>query len=497
MMAVMSAAGPAGDGRRSLGPDDRALLETYARDTWRSVEELRGRGVLPVDTLRRNGERWVVSGLTSPTDIAASFWSTIAAEDLGLITRDQARLRLKRDLDAVSRLERSREFFFNWYDPATGARARTWPGGGSIRPFLSSVDNGWLAVAMMMVGEAHPELRPAAEVVLGPMNLGFFYDPYDPADPKRHPGQLWGGYWTDDGAFAGFHYGTLNTEPRIASYVGIARGELPPEHYYRMVRGFSSCRGGAAPPTRMYAGVPVVQGATCFRGVDVVPSWDGTMFEALMVPLFVPEEEWAPASWGANHPLYVRAQVEYGLHEAGLGVWGTSAACAPGGVYRAFGVPGLGLTKGSQATVPIVAPHASFLALRYAPGEAMENLRVLARDFGAYGPFGFFDSVDAVSRKVSDCVLIVDQAMILAAIDNALRDGAFRKHFSTGEVERAVRPLIAPERFEVGAGDWGGPGRAREKGDASNDGAGRNRRQGRSDPPGNGARPRGVGRSGR
>ena len=30
------------------------------------------------------------------------------------------------------------------------------------------------------------------------------------------------------------------------------------------------------------------------------------MFEALMPALFVPEERWAPHSWGVNHPLTVR-----------------------------------------------------------------------------------------------------------------------------------------------------------------------------------------------
>ena len=48
-----------------------------------------------------------------------------------------------------------------------------------------------------------------------------------------------------------------------------------------------------------------------------------------MVSLLVPEAEWAPRSWGTNHPLYVRAQIEYGLQDAQLGYWGLSAASAP------------------------------------------------------------------------------------------------------------------------------------------------------------------------
>ena len=69
--------------------------------------------------------------------------------------------------------------------------------------------------------------------LLKPMDFGFFYEPYDPADPVKHPGQLHGVYWPDDGSFGTLH-GLVNTEPRIASYIGIARGQLPPEHYFRI-----------------------------------------------------------------------------------------------------------------------------------------------------------------------------------------------------------------------------------------------------------------------
>ena len=34
------------------------------------------------------------------------------------------------------------------------------------------------------------------------------------------------------------HYGSLNTEPRIASYLGIAFGQVPATHYFRMARTF-------------------------------------------------------------------------------------------------------------------------------------------------------------------------------------------------------------------------------------------------------------------
>jgi hypothetical protein len=67
------------------------------------------------------------------------------------------------------------------------------------------------------------------------------------------------------------------------------------------------------------------------------------MFEALMPALFVPEARWGPRSWGVNHPLYVRAQIEHGLHEAGYGFWGFSPSDNPSGGYSAYGVDAVGM----------------------------------------------------------------------------------------------------------------------------------------------------------
>ena len=132
------------------------------------------------------------------------------------------------------------------------------------------------------------------------------------------------------------------------------------------------------------------------------------MFEALMPDLFVPEERWAPKSWGENHPLTVRAQIHHGLREAGYGYWGFSPSNIPEGGYGVFGVDGIGTDPGGApsghndgahrprlATAARAAPRSPIRrsrrtptassrrtprssALRYAPREALDNLRRLA-----------------------------------------------------------------------------------------------------------------------
>ena len=228
---------------------------------------------------------------------------------------------------------------------------------------------------------------------------------------------------------------------------------------------------------KTYEGVDVFEGALPYRGMDVVPTWGGSMFEALMVPLFVPEEKWGPRSWGRNHPLYVQGQIEHGLDEADYGYWGFSPSNNPAGGYREYGVDALGLdgpgyTTDQERTTNdqpygdcressppptaygdgVVTPHASFLALRYAKGAALKNLAKLAEDFDVYGPGGFYDAVAVRSGQVSKRYLSLDQGMVMAALGNALAGDDMRRYASAGAMKDAMEPLMRQEVFSVSKG---------------------------------------------
>ncbi len=444
-------------GTDDFSPSDWAKLTAYAKQTWRSFEALTLPTGLPVDSMTRTKDgKYQATNLTSPSNIAAYLWSTLAAEDLKIISAEEAADRMGRTLATLGKLERSHGFYFNWYDPRDGAAIKVWPGGGPVRPFLSTVDNGWLAVALMMVRNTRPALREAADGLLAPMNFGFFYDPYDARNPVEHPGLLRGGFYSDNNTYAAYHYGMLNTEARIASYVAIARNQVPPEHYYRMSRSrptradgqSSTCRG----QVREYSGVLVEEGYNTYRGLRIVPSWDGSMFEAMMVPLFVREAEWGPESWGINHRLYVRASIENALEDSRLPAWGASPSSIPAGGYRVYGVTALSVDGRDveAAKEAVMTPHASFLALQFAPQESLKNAEVLKDRFQAYGPHGFLDAVDVKSGVVSDTELSLDQGMIMAAVANALGDGMMQKAFCDDQVTAALEPLMRRERFSSG-----------------------------------------------
>jgi hypothetical protein len=457
-------------GVSALTSAERATLHEYASATWRSFQRLTFPSGLPADSLPRHGDGWSDPVMhTSPSNIGAYLWSVLAAERLHLIGPSEAHSRLQSTLATLAGMDRTHGFMVNDLDPRTGARLRISPFDASpVRHHLSAVDNAGLAAGLTMVANTTPLLRGRAVELLQPMDFRFFYDPYDASDPLGHPGQLRVGYRVADRTFYG-HYGLLNSEARIISYLGISRGQLPPEHYYRMFRTLPEIIPQEQTPrgeVREYEGVKVFEGSYEYRGVRIVPSWGGSMFEALMVPLFVPEDAWAPRSWGLNHPYYVQAQRAHGLEEAGYGYWGFSPAASPRGGYQVYGVNALGTSSegylsyevgppvparsGTQATRlnrGIVTPYASFLALRYAPHDAVANLQALCKEFPIYSPLGFLDSVDVSTGVASGCILAVDQGMIMAAIANALADDAMQHAFSDGPVEQAIRPLVAQEEF--------------------------------------------------
>ncbi len=74
----------------ALSMADRDQLAVYARDTWRSLDALAGSGALPSDSLSRTEVGWKAAEYTSPTNVAAYLWSTIAAEHLQIITPEDS-----------------------------------------------------------------------------------------------------------------------------------------------------------------------------------------------------------------------------------------------------------------------------------------------------------------------------------------------------------------------------------------------------------------------
>jgi hypothetical protein len=448
--------------------DDR---DRYARATWASFEAMTPASGLPSDILEVDGDRSVQ---TSTTNIGAYMWSAVVAEDRGIIGRAELVRRLRATITTLEGMERHSPSgqFYNWYDHRDGTKLTSWPpSGAALDPILSSVDNGWLAVGLKIVANRVPELAARANAIYDSMDFGFYYVPEQNRIRFHYsPAQGTGPCC----------YDTLVSESRIADYIGIAKGELPRKVYYGRWRTFpDTCQYSFQETrpsgfTRMYEGVSVYEGSYPYGATRLTPGWGGSMFEALMPALFVPEEEWGPGSWRRNHPYTVDAQIDHGLNVAQYGTWGFSPSNTPEGGYREYGVDAIGMdpngytSNAERTTVDrgfagcpgrepkpdpppsaytngVVTPHAAFLALRYRPRETMANLRRLEQIPGMYGRWGFADSVNVQTNFPSPAYLSLDQGIIMAALGGDL----MRDAFATRPIRRSVRSVIGVEEFNV------------------------------------------------
>ncbi len=151
-------------------------------------------------------------------------------------------------------------------------------------------------------------------------------------------------------------YDLLASEARLTSFLAIARGEVPVEHWWALSRPFGSA----------YGRLPLL-------------SWSGTMFEYLMPLLFTQTHENSLLDRACYDA--VRCQIAYARQNRMP--WGISESAFSAldrhnvYQYRAFGVPALALKRGQEDDL-VVAPYAAALALGVEPAAAMKNLRRLA-----------------------------------------------------------------------------------------------------------------------
>ncbi len=420
--------------RLELGASDRAYLLGVARRTWSYFETFMvpGDNGLPPDNFQEVPDP-KVAHRTSPTNIGMGLLSVLSAHDLGFIGTGELLERVDATLTTMEGLERLEGHLYNWYDTVSLA---------PLEPrYVSTVDSGNLAGSLIALSEGLKELPASAAVdslaarassfAYG-MNFGFLYDGrrkllsigYRVADADG-PGEL-------DSS----QYDLLASEARLASFLGIAKGDLPELHWFRLGRT-----------------------VTGVHGVPTLLSWSGTMFEYLM-PLLV-MRSYPGTLLEESCRSAVRRQRDYG-RERGV-PWGISESAYDlidhhdNYQYKAFGVPGLGLKRGLGDDL-VVAPYAVALAALVDPSAAVSNLRQLEAA-GLQGAFGFFDAVDFTKRGTDDpgipapggrktegvvvrAYLAHHQGMTLVAMANALQGNRMVERFHADPRVRATELLL-------------------------------------------------------
>lgn len=235
------------------------------------------------------------------------------------------------------------------------------------------------------------------------------------------------GYDTAAGELDESTYDMMASECRLASFVAIAKGDVPRRHWGRLGRGLTNAGGGAT-----------------------MLSWSGSMFEYLM-PYLVMRAP-ARSMLSTTMERVVTRQQEYGAERHVP--WGISESAFNARdrelnyQYSPFGVPGLGVVRGLANNL-VVAPYATGLAAQIDPDGALANFGAL-RQIGAWGQYGPYEAVDFTSERVprGERHAVVrnymahHSGMLLVAIHNVLTDGAMREWFHAEPMVRATELLL-------------------------------------------------------
>jgi cyclic beta-1,2-glucan synthetase len=235
------------------------------------------------------------------------------------------------------------------------------------------------------------------------------------------------GYNVSESRLDAGDYDLLASEARLASFVAIAKRDVPARHWFRLDRR-----------------------SVALGNLTALLSWSGSMFEYLMPALVMR----APAGslLDRAHRVAVRSQREYA---AALGIpWGISESAYnvrdvdQTYQYSPFGIPALGLKRG-LANDTVIAPYATGLAAMVDAPAAASNFRELER-VGALGDYGFYEALDFTPDRLLEgerlavvrAYMAHHQGMTIVAIANALRGGSIQGYFHAEAAARATELLL-------------------------------------------------------
>ncbi len=224
------------------------------------------------------------------------------------------------------------------------------------------------------------------------------------------------GYHVDNYCLDNSYYDLLASEARIASFVAIAKDDVPLEHWWALGRPFGY-----------------------LYGRRVLMSWGGTMFEYLMPILFnnlYPDSLLHDACRNAVACQTIYAEkrgIPWGISESAYSAIDTHKIYQ----YRSFGVPGLGFKRGLEEDL-VVSPYSTALALAIDPKSSIQNFKRLKNQWkDLLNNYGFFESIDFTRQRAPQgergvivyAYMAHHQGMSLLAYDNILNNNIFRQRF--------------------------------------------------------------------
>jgi cyclic beta-1,2-glucan synthetase len=235
------------------------------------------------------------------------------------------------------------------------------------------------------------------------------------------------GYQIHEGILVPYNYNNFLSEARLASYIAIAKGDVPFEHWFRLDKTL-----------------------TKYKWYKGVVSWTGTMFEYYMPLIFMKTYKHTLLDETYQFAFYAHKEfakeadpkIPFGITESAY----NELDDAQNYKYKAFGIPYL---KFHDSEIPqlVIAPYGSMMALERYPYDVYQNIKKF-QALGMEGKYGLYEAYDHDDETVVKAYYAHHQGMILASINNYLNSNSIQTYFHKDKRIQSVEILLK-EKVQV------------------------------------------------
>ena len=422
-----------------LNSDEKNYLLELAKNTWQyfkdSINEKNN--YLPPDNYQEDRKEKFIPR-TSSTNIGLGLLAVITSYDLGFENLQDTLFLLNKMLESVEKLAKWNGHLYNWYNIE------------NLQPlmprYISTVDSGNFVSYVYILKSFYIEARniiknstelneeeKQKELELIPYWVDLKINEIPPAnadftklyDYEKNIFSI--GYNIEENKMTKSYYDLLASEARNASYVAIAKKDVPAKHWNSLNRTL-----------------------TILDGYKGLISWSGTAFEYLMPDINL--RSYKGSLLDESYKFMISSQKEYAKK---LEIpWGFSETAFNmkdlnnNYQYKAIGIPWLGLKRGLEDDI-VVTPYASALALPQFPKDVINNFRKIEK-YNMLNKYGFYESLDFTPvrlRKGQEfepvkTYMAHHQALILLSINNLFKDNILKKRFYDNPEMEAIDILL-------------------------------------------------------
>ena len=424
---------------QELSKDDKNYLLEIGKKTWLyfkdSINEKNN--FLPPDNYQEDRKPITVQR-TSCTNIGLGLLAVASSYDLGYENLHDTLELLSKMLEVVESLPKWNGHLYNWYStkdlqPLSPRYISTVDSGNFIsyvyvlKSFYKEVKGKILNDDKLTQEEKQKELalipywvdNPIDEIPIAKADFNKLYD--------KQKNLFSIGFNIEDNKLTDSYYDLLASEARNASFIAIARKDVPAKHWYSLNRTLTASNG--------------------YKGLI---SWSGTAFEYLMPNINM--KKYKGSLLDESCKFMIKNQKEYAKK---LDIpWGFSETAFNmkdlnnNYQYKAIGIPWLGLKRGLEDDI-VVATYASVLAVTEKPKEVIKNLKQL-EEYQMLNKYGFYEALDFTPQRLRKgkkyepvkTYMAHHQALILLSINNLFKNNILQKRFHENPELEALDVLL-------------------------------------------------------